>query len=409
MIPLAIPNLCGNEGRYLKECVDTGFVSSVGPFVTRFESMVAAASGTPGAVATSAGTTGLHLALVCAGVRAGDLVAIPSFTFIATANAVSQCGAVPWLFDVSPGDWCLDAALLAGVLADETERRPQGLFHRPSGRRVAAIMPVFALGLVPDFSGYRGVAARFQLPLIADAAAAIGGSRDGRPAGALADASVFSFNGNKTVTSGGGGALVSADAAFLARARHLSATARRGDDYTHDEAGFNYRMTNLEAAVGCAQMENLARFVAAKRRIRDSYERALGSLPGIGFFPDGPDRGNVCWFSGIVLEGGRRAGFAALSEGLRTAGIQCRSFWKPVHLQAPYAQSPRTPMPVSEDLWERVVVLPSSTQLSPEEQTLVVDAVRASLGEPGVARTPVAEPGARLRNPGWQAPIPALK
>lgn len=379
MIPLAIPNLCGNEGLFLQECIDTGFVSSVGPFVTRFESLVALSSGTAGAVATSSGTTGLHLALVCAGVRPGDLVAVPSFTFIATANAVRHCGAVPWLFDVSPADWCLDACLLAETLAAEVDRRPEGAFHRPTGRRLAAIMPVLALGLIPDFSGYREAASRYGLPLIADAAPAVGATRGGIPVGGFADASVFSFNGNKTVTAGGGGAIVSADAGLIARARHLSSTARRGDDYTHDEVGFNYRMTNIAAAVGCAQMENIVRFVSAKRRIRDAYAQAFAGVPDLGLFPEAPDRGNACWFSGVVLAGGRRGDFAAVAARLRSAGIQCRAFWKPVHLQAPYADSPRTPMPVSDDIWERIVVLPSSTQLDAGEQSRVAAAVAAAL------------------------------
>ncbi|MFA5264952.1 MAG: aminotransferase class I/II-fold pyridoxal phosphate-dependent enzyme [Opitutaceae bacterium] len=379
MIPLAIPNLCGNEARYLQECVSTGFVSSVGSFVGRFEALVAQSAGTPGAVATSAGTTGLHLALVTVGVQPGELVIIPSYTFIATANAVSHAGAIPWLFDVSPDDWCLDPALLQDTLARETERRFGGLFHIASGRRVAALMPVFALGLIPEFSPYRLIASEYGLPLVADAAPAVGARRDDKGVGAFADLTVFSFNGNKTVTSGGGGAIVSADKTLLARAKHLSSTARSGEDYTHDQVGFNYRMTNVEAAVGCAQMENLAMFIAAKRRIRDSYRSVLQGFTQISFSPEAPDRGNACWFSGFVFCENGREQFAKLNTLLNAAGVQCRPFWKPVHLQAPYAHAPRTPMPVCGALWERVVVLPSSTQLTAEEQNTVIKEVSSFL------------------------------
>jgi perosamine synthetase len=377
MIPLAIPNLCGNEARYLQECVSTGFVSSVGGFVTRFEELVACSAGTAGAVATSAGTTGLHLALMTVGVRPGDLVIAPSFSFIATANAVAHCGAKPWLFDIRADDWCLDADLLVDTLRRETAGTPAGLIHLPSGRRVGAVMPVYANGYIP--LGFRSLATEFGLPLVADAAPAIGALRDGQYAGAFADLTVFSFNGNKTVTSGGGGAIVGHDTALIARARHRSSTARVGADYHHDEVGYNYRMTNLEAAVGCAQMENLAAFVAAKRHIRDRYRTAFDGHAGVSFFPDSPGRENACWFSGLILPADGRIPFGPLAAKLNAAGVQCRPFWKPIHLQPPYRDTPRSAMPVCEALWERIVVLPSSTQLTDADQATVIAAVQAAL------------------------------
>lgn len=377
MIPLAIPNLCGNEGPYLQECVTTGFVSTVGPFVTRFEELVARSADTTGAVATSAGTTGLHLALLCAGVQPGDLVITPSFSFIATANAIAHSGASPWLFDICAKNWCLDASLLVETLRRETQVTANGVQHKASGRRVGALMPVYANGLIPD--GFQAIAAEFNLPLVADAAPAIGARHHGKGAGAFADLTVFSFNGNKTVTSGGGGAIVSNNIALLAHAKHLSSTARVGTDYHHDEVGFNYRMTNLEAAVGCAQMENLTTFVAAKRKIRDHYQSALAHLLGVEFFPDAPDRENACWFSGLILPANGCIPFEPLAAKLNAAGVQCRPFWKPIHLQPVYRECPRTAMPVCESLWQRIVVLPSSTQLSETEQSQVIAAVLAAL------------------------------
>lgn len=379
MIPLCIPNLCGNEGRYLAECIETTFVSTVGPFVSRLEGMVAQASGATACVATSAGTTGLHLALLAVGVGPGDLVVLPSFTFIASANAISHCGATPWLFDVAADSWTLDAALLARHLAAETERTLRGLVHKASGRRVAAIMPVYTLGQPADMDEIRSIARDYHLPVVADAAAAIGASYRGRPVGGLADLSVHSFNGNKTITSGGGGAVLSDDAELVAAARHLSGTARVGADYSHDRVGFNYRMTNIQAAVGCAQMENLDQFIAAKRRIRADYESGLAGLPGIDFFPNPAWAGSACWFSGIVLAKGARLETAELRARLVEAGIEARPFWKPMHLQAPYAEAPRTAQDVADSVWQRVVTLPCSTQLNAVDQARVIASVRELL------------------------------
>ena len=286
MIPLAIPNLSGNESRYLQECIDTAFVSSVGPFVDRFEHAVAKAAGAAHAVATASGTSGLHAALVAVGVGRDDLVVLPSWTFIASANAIHQCGATPWLFDVSAESWTLDPDQLAQAIDGETERRDGCVLHRPTGRRVAAIMPVHTLGLPADMDPIAKTAADTGLPIVADAAAALGARYRGAPIGlANADLSVFSFNGNKTATSGGGGAVTGADERLCAQLRHLTTTARCSADYRHDVAGFNYRMTNLQAAVGVAQLERIDALVAAKRRIARLYDAELAGLDGVSPFP----------------------------------------------------------------------------------------------------------------------------
>jgi dTDP-4-amino-4,6-dideoxygalactose transaminase len=304
-------------------------------------------------------------------------VITPSFSFIATANAIAHSGASPWLFDIRADNWCLDADLLVETLRHETQATATGLQHKATGRRVGALMPVYANGLIPD--GFQAIAAEFNLPLVADAAPAIGARHNGKGAGAFADLTVFSFNGNKTVTSGGGGAIVGNNPALLAHAKHLSSTARVGTDYHHDEVGFNYRMTNLEAAVGCAQMENLTTFVAAKRKIRDRYQAELSGLSGIEFFPDAADKQNACWFSGLILPPDGRVPFEPLAAKLNAAGVQCRPFWKPIHIQPVYRECPRTAMPVCESLWQRVVVLPSSTQITESEQSHVIQTVLAAI------------------------------
>lgn len=377
MIPLCVPDLTGNEASYLQECITSTFVSSVGPFVTRLEQMLSQSTGAGHAFATSAGTTGLHLALVAAGVRPGDLVCMPSFTFIASANAISHCGATPWLFDISPESWTLDPALLAATLAAETERNRDGLIHKASGRRVSAVLPVHTLGLPADMDAIVAIARDYRLRVVADGAAALGATYKGRPVGRLgADFTVLSFNGNKTVTTGGGGAVLGDDAEAMALVRHLGSTARVSPDYTHDRVGYNYRMTNIEAAIGCAQMERLDRFVAAKRRIAAAYDQAFAGLRGVAAFPRPEWAQSACWFAGLLL-GEDAPGGGEVRQRLRAANIEARSFWKPMHLQPPYVAAPATPQPVAGDLWQRVITLPCSTNLSEGDLAHVIATVQA--------------------------------
>ena len=274
MIPLAVPNLNGREREYLNQCIDTTFVSSVGSFVERLEALTAELSGTRYGVATSSGTTGLHLALTGYGVERDDLVIIPSFIFIATANAVAHCGAMPWFMDVEPDTWTMDAAQLERELEEKTDWQGERLIHKETGRRVAAIMPVYTLGNIPDMDRIRAIAKKYKLPLIADAAAAIGATYKGKKTGELADCTVFSFNGNKTVTAGGG-AVVGDDETMMKRLKHLSTTARVSAEYDFDMVGFNYRMTNIQAAVGCAQLERAEELVERKRQIRRTCREAF--------------------------------------------------------------------------------------------------------------------------------------
>ena len=377
VIPITEPDLSGNEARYLQDCIASTYVSSVGPFVSRFERQVAEATGSADAVATSSGTTALHAALIAIGVAPGDLVLLPTFTFIASANAISHCGASPWLIDVDRGSWALDARLMRQALESDTRHDGERLVHVPTGRRVAAIMPVYALGSAAGMDQVVAVAREFRLPIVADAAAALGAVTRGRPVGQLgADLSVISFNGNKTVTSGGGGAVIGNDLGALKALRHLTSTARLGDDYTHDRVGYNYRMTNLQAAVGCAQMERWQDLVAAKRRIRARYDAALHGLNGIGAFPTDDD--GACWLSGITL-GPAAPPLGQVRQRLRDAGIEARPFWRPVHLQTPYLDAPATAMPVAEAIWQTVLTLPCSTGLSEADQDRVIAAIRSAV------------------------------
>jgi len=376
MIPLCVPNLAGNERKYLNECIDSTFVSSVGQFVGKFETEIAKSAGVPYAVATSAGTTALHIALVACGVQRDDLVIIPSYTFIATANAISHCGAQPLLADIDAQTWTLDTEALRHMLETVTDCKQGEVIYRPTKQRIAAIMPVYTLGNVADMGSIGRIAKTYNLPVIADAAAAIGATYHGKSIGELATATTFSFNGNKTITSGGGGAVVTNNAVLAERIRHLLSTARVGIEYVHDMVGYNYRMTNIEAAVGLAQIEQLEHFIARKKEIRQYYNENFRTIPEIGIFPD-QDGESVCWFSGVVLESGEAV--RSMCNVLKENGIEGRTFWKPMHLQPPYRNCARTGMDHSDALWERVLTLPCSTGITDSELKQVVQTVKAGV------------------------------
>ena len=378
MIPLAIPNLAGNERQYLNECIDSTFVSTVGPFVTRFERLVSQASGYAHTVATSAGTTGLHAALIAVGVKPGDLVIIPGLTFIATANAVAHAHAQPWLIDIDNKSWTLDPKKLAHELETATKPDVNGMpIHLESGRNVSAIVPVYTLGMPADMDLIVATARKYRIPVVADAAAALGATYNDRQLGDIgADLCMFSFNGNKTVTAGGGGAVSGNDKSLVDLVRHLTTTARVGDEYDHDRVGFNYRLTNLQAAVGCAQLEQLEAFVAKKRWISNYYSDAFRDLPQVESFPVSTFAKSACWFSGILLKSDNSSNFR---RALRNAGIDARPFWKPINLQIPFSEVPHGDLTESNSVWQRIVTLPCSTSITNDQLLSVVEAVRREL------------------------------
>ena len=386
MIPLAVPNLNGNERKYLNDCIDTTFVSSVGEYVDRIESLSAELTGAKYGVATSAGTTALHTALIAVGVKRDDIVIIPSFTFIATANAVSHSGACTWLLDVDKDSWTLDINQLESELSLKTELKdtPEGqiLIHRESGKRVAAIMPVYTLGNIPDMDRLRKIADKYKLPIVADAAAAIGSKYKSKKVAEMADLTVLSFNGNKTVTAGGGGMILGNDESLLKLCKHLTTTARVTKEYDFDMVGYNYRMTNLQAAVGVAQLERLEEFIDRKRYVREYYNRELSDIDGISFFYEPENVYSSCWFSGFVIENDFEISVFEICDKLNELGIGARSFWKPIHLQEPYRNALRAAdLSVSESIWDRIVTLPCSTNISEEELKIVVDGVKKVISE----------------------------
>ena len=374
MIPLTAPNIGDIERQYLNQCIDDGFVSSIGPFVDRLEAELRAFTGFAGAVATSAGTAGLHATLAALGVGRDGLVLMPTYTFIGTANAVSQMGADPFLVDVRESDWTMDPNRVEAVLQDCSPTE-LGLIHQPTDRPIQAIMPVCTLGWAPDLPALGNLAKRFDLPLVLDAAAAIGAKLRGRPLSQYGlTAAVYSFNGNKTVTAGAGGAVVGNDIALMETIGHLTTTAKTGADYTHDARGFNYRMSNIQAAVGCAQMTRLDRFLARKRAIFGAYSKALETCRRASPLPCPNAEDSACWLGGLLL-GNRAPPRKTVIDAFRSDGISAGAFWKPIHFMEPYADCPRTQTPVAESIWDRVVILPCSTNLSDGELELVVNAL----------------------------------
>lgn len=379
-IPLAVPNIGAAEEASVLAAVRSGWVSTVGPAVDEFELGIARVSGVEKAAAVAAGTMGLHVALVALGVGRGDLVIGPSYTFAATANAVSHAGATPYFLDIDPRSWTLDPEALTDLLENRTERDADGVLRLAAdGRRIGAVMPVYTNGHPADMDTIVPLCRRFGLPVVADAAAAIGSLYKGEPIGRLADLTVYSFNGNKTITTGGGGAVVGPEPALVARVKHLASTARVGSGYDHDEVGFNYRMTNLEAALGNAQLARLDEFVAAKQRIRRAYETAFAGLQGISPFPSSGNVSRADWFFGIVVDPSTGWNVPDLVAALNERGIGVRTFWKPMHLQPAFRDAPRDALPVTEVLWPKVLPLPCSTDLGDGDVARVIETVRGLL------------------------------
>ena len=339
-------------------------MSSAGPEVAAFEAAVAAVTGRAHAVAVINGTAALHLALLAAGVRPGDRVIVPDWTFAASVNAVAHAGAVPYLVDVSAGDWALDPELVAAVLA------------RDIG--IKAVIGVDPLGHAADMDALDEIAVRHGVALIEDAAGAMGGSYRGRPCGSLGNHSVFSFNGNKTVTAGGGGMVLTDDGVAARFVRHVSTQARPTREYTHDAIGFNYRMTNLNAAVGLAQIERLGEMVAAKRAIAARYDAAITGRGDIRPMPRPAHSQSSCWLYSIRLASEDDA--QSLAGAMERAGIEARTFWRSLAAQAPWRDAPRRLRGVSAALSGTVVSLPSSSGLRFADQDRVIEALEGWRG-----------------------------
>ena len=383
-IPLIAPEIRGNEWKYVKECLDTSWVSSVGSYVERFEKMVAERAGTKYAIATVNGTAALHIALMLAGVEADDEVVVSSLTFIAPANTIRYVGAWPVFIDAEPKYWQIDPAEVVDFLENGCRGDGKSLRNRKTGRRVRAILPVHILGHPVDLDPILEVAAKYSLPVIEDATEGLGARYRGKSLGSLGNAGCFSFNGNKIITTGGGGMLVTDNAEWAARARYLTTQAKDDPiEYVHNAIGYNYRLTNVLAAMGCAQMEQLDEFVEAKRRIARRYQESLSSLPGIQLPEEADWAFSTFWMYTVLIEEMKSGiGSRELLRELAARKIQARPLWQPIHRSPAHKLSDRLVCPNSDALSERALSLPCSVGLSEETQTKVSDSIASLLGKP---------------------------
>lgn len=391
MIPLSEPEIQGNEWKYVKECLDTGWVSSGGAFVERFERLVAARAGARHGVAVVNGTAALHAALRGSGVEPGDEVLVPALTFVATANAVTYCGAHPVFMDIAEESWGLDPAKVGEFVERECEWRSGRLVNRGTGRRVRAIVPVHLLGHPVDMDPLLDLAGRFRLAVIEDACQALGAAYRGRAVGHLGNVGCFSFNGNKVVTAGGGGVVVTDDEALARRVRHLTTQARLGAEYVHDEIGFNYRLTSVCAAIGVAQMERLDEYVNRKAAIAARYRAAFHEVPSITCMPAAPWATPSHWLFTIRVVGAGRGSAEGLVGHLRESGIEARRLWRPLHRLPMYCRAQAYRIDLAETVYRDAVSLPSSVGLTEPQQELVSHCVQQwAAADRGWAKTAAA-------------------
>ena len=376
-IPLIEPEIRGNEWKYVQECLQTGWVSSAGPFVDRFEQMVAERSGCQHAVATVNGTSALHVALLVAGVRPEDEVLVSTLTFIAPVNAIRYAGAWPVFIDAEPEYWQMDPARVVEFLEEGCKWNDGALYNRRTGRRVTAIIPVHILGHPVDLDPVITVARKFGLKVIEDATEGLGATYRDRPLGSIGDIGCFSFNGNKLITTGGGGMIVTANEEWARRAKYLTTQAK--DDvveYVHNEIGYNYRLTNIQAAMGCGQMEQLNAYISAKRKIAERYSMELRQIPGIEPMREAPWARSTFWMYTVLIKE-KESGLNSrqLLKSLSAHKIQCRPLWQPIHQSPAHAQSCAGELPIAESLSREALSLPSSVGLSIDAQKKVIDQI----------------------------------
>jgi perosamine synthetase len=367
-IPLHEPRFAGAEWKYVKECLDTGWVSSVGKFVDRFEEELAAYTGVKRAVAVVNGTAALHVCLQLAGVRTDDEVLIPALTFIATANAVSYCGAVPHFVDSDEVTLGVDPLKLAEYLDSIAEHRNDGCYNRLTGRRISALVPMHTFGHPVDLDSLQQVCQRYSIVLIEDAAESLGSFYKGRHTGQWGVFSALSFNGNKTITTGGGGAILTNDEDLGRLAKHITTTAKVPHrwEFNHDMVGYNYRMPNINAALGCAQLEQLPGFLTSKRNLAERYCRAFSGVSGIRFFSEPAGSRSNYWLNTLLLDEDCADQRDALLEATNNRGIMTRPAWTLMHRLAMFAGCQKMDLSVAQSLERRLINIPSSSVLGIE-------------------------------------------
>ena len=372
-IYLSPPDVSDVERKLLLDAFDSNWVAPVGPDLDAFEGQVAEIVGVRHAIALSSGTAALHLALIAAGVRRGDTVLVPSFTFAASANAVMYLGARPVFLDSTPDSWNVDPGLVADELRSRSER----------GQLPRAVIAVDMYGQTADYEPLLDACDRYGVALIEDSAEALGATYRGRPAGSFGLAGVLSFNGNKIITTGGGGMVVTDDGRVATQVRHLAAQAREPyAHYEHRSVGYNYRLSNLLAAVGRGQVQRLDELIASRRETGAHYRAALGDLPGLSFMPVAGYGEPNWWLTCLLVDAEAfGAGRDRILEHLGSLNIEARPTWKPMHLQPVFQDCVMRGGRVAADLFARGLCLPSGSALTAHDRARVVEAVRAVAAE----------------------------
>lgn len=365
MLALHEPVFAGNEIAYLEQCIKSTFVSSVGKFVDRFEDMLTEITGARRAVAVVNGTAALHACFRLAGVEPGDEVMSPALTFIATTNAIAYCGASPHFVDSSFETLGMDARALGARLDAVAQRTTGGAINRETGRRIAAIVPMHTFGHPVKMDEIVAIARHWDIPVVEDAAESLGSTYKGHAVGSQARLAALSFNGNKIVTTGGGGAILTNDEELGRRAKHITTTAKLPHKwaFVHDEIGFNYRLPNLNAALGCAQLEQLDGFLASKRRLALAYDRAFAGVPGVTFAREPEGTTSNYWLNAILLDEAHAGLRDDVLSALNDAGFGARPAWTLMHRLPMFAASPRGDLRVAESIERRLINLPSSASI----------------------------------------------
>nr|WP_157230957.1 LegC family aminotransferase [Brevibacillus sp. BC25] len=364
-IALHEPCFQGKEWEYVKECIDTGWVSSVGKYVDQFEQMLQEYTGVKRAVAVVNGTAALHICLKLVGVESGDEVLIPTLTFIATANAVAYCGAIPHFVDSSEKTLGIDPYKLESYLEEIAVVREGICYNRVSGRRIKAVVPMHTFGHPVELDELVNVCERFRLELVEDAAESLGSFYKGRHTGNLGKVSALSFNGNKIITTGGGGAILTNDESLGRLAKHITTTAKIPHKWAfeHDQIGYNYRMPNINAALGCAQLEQLPNFLTKKRKVAEIYQNAFKQIEGVTFFWEQDYVSSNFWLNAILLDDEYASVRDKILEKTNTQGIMTRPTWTLLHKLDMFKQCPSMPIETSMMIERRLINIPSSVEL----------------------------------------------
>ena len=363
-VSLHEPLFAGNESAYVDSCIKEGWVSTVGAFVDRFEKDIAAYCGAKYAVVVVNGTCALQAALTVSGVVMGDEVLVPSLTFVATANAVVHAGAIPHFVEVEETSLGIDPLALDAYLTRICDIKPDHVLNKQTGRVIRALVPVHVFGHPCQLEALQEVADKYHLKLIEDATEALGSVARGKKIGSHGTAT-FSFNGNKIMTTGGGGAIVTQDEMTYRLLKHLTTTAKRPHrwSFDHDTVGWNFRMPNLNAALGCAQLEQMPQFVAAKRALAARYRQAFSGMKGVRILPEPDGTQSNYWLVALVAETADEGWLNNTLQALHDAKLLCRPLWTPLHYQPMYQLCPRSDLTRTAQLAQRIINLPSSVKL----------------------------------------------